>query len=101
MRILKAILLFPIRLVLLPVRLLLLVALSFWGAIGGVVETVTSILGFVLMLTSVFCVITKIMDGPVFIEMFLAGAAIEAIPILLIKLGEEGMLGLMDLLGRV
>lgn len=43
MRILKAILLFPIRLVLLPVRLLLLVALSFWGAIGGVVETVTSI----------------------------------------------------------
>jgi hypothetical protein len=33
--------------------------------------------------------------------MFLAGAAFEAIPILLIKLGEEGMLGLMDLLGRV
>ena len=101
MRILKAILLFPIRLVLLPVRLLLLVALSFWGAIGGVVETVTSILGFVLMLTSVFCVITKIMDVSVFVEMFLAGAAFEAIPILLVKLGEKGMLGLMDLLGRV
>jgi hypothetical protein len=33
--------------------------------------------------------------------MFLAGAAFEAIPILLFKLGEEGMLGLMDLLGRV
>ena len=49
MRILKAILLFTIRLVLLPVRLLILVA----------------------------------------------------IPLLLIKLGEEGMLGLMDLLGRV
>ena len=101
MRILKTILLFPIRLVLLPVRLLLLVALYFWGAIGGVVETVTSILGFVMMVTSVFCVITKIMDVPVFVEMFLAGAAFEAIPILLIKLGEEGMLGLMDLLGRV
>ena len=49
----------------------------------------------------VFCVITKIMDVPVFVEMFLAGAAFEAVPILLIKLGEEGMLGLMDLLGRV
>ena len=64
-------------------------------------ETVTSILGFVMMVTSVFCVITKKMDVPVFGEMFLAGAAFEAIPILLIKLGEEGMLGLMDLLGRV
>ena len=26
---------------------------------------------------------------------------LKAIPLLLIKLGEEGMLGLMDLLGRV
>ena len=101
MRILKAILLFPIRLVLLPVRLLILVALCFWGAIGGFFETVTSILGFVMMVTSVFCVIVKIIDVPVFFEMFLAGAAIEVIPVLLIKLGEEGMLGLMDLLGRV
>ena len=99
MRILKAILLFPIRLVLLPVRLLILVALCFWGAIGGFFETVTSILGFVMMVTSVFCVITKIMDVSVFVEMFLA--AFEAIPILLVKLGEKGMLGLMDLLGRV
>ena len=80
MWILKTILLFPIRLVLLPVRLLLFVAIGVWGAIGGFFETVTSILG---------------------VEMFLAGAAFEAIPILLIKLGEEGMLGLMDLLGRV
>ena len=95
MWILKTILLFPIRLVLLPVRLLLFVAIGVWGAIGGFFETVTSILGFVMMVTSVFCVITKIMD------VFLAGAAFEAIPILLIKLGEEGMLGLMDLLGRV
>ena len=84
MRILKTILLFPLRLVLLPVRLLLLVAIGVWGAIGSFFETVTSILGFVMMVTSVFCV-----------------AAFEAIPILLIKLGEEGMLGLMDLLGRV
>lgn len=68
MRILKAILLFPIRLVLLPVRLLLLVALSFWGAIGEIVETVTSILGFGMMITSVFCVIAKIIDKPVFVE---------------------------------
>ena len=101
MRILKAILLFPIRLVLLPVRLLILVALCFWGTIGGFFETVTSILGFVMMVTSVFCVITKIMDVSVFVEMFLAGAAFEAIPILLVKLGEKGMLGLMDLLGQV
>ena len=101
MRILKAILLFPIRLVLLPVRLLILVALCFWGAIGGFFETVTSILGFVMMVTSVFCVITKIMDVPVFVEMFFSFFAFEAVPILLIKLGEEGMLGLMDLLGRV
>ena len=97
MRILKTILLFPIRLVLLPVRLLLFVAIGVWGAIGSFFETVTSILGFVMMVTSVFCVITKIMDVTVFVEMFLAGAAFEAIPILLIKLREEGMLGLMDL----
>ena len=101
MRILKAILLFPIRLVLLPVRLLLLVGLCFWGAIGGFIETVTSILGFIMMVTSTFGVIAKIIDGPIFVEMFLAGAAFEAIPILFVKLGEEGMLGLMDLLGRV
>ena len=101
MRILKTILLFPIRLILLPVRLLLFVAIGVWGAIGSFFETVTSILGFVMMVTSVFCVITKIMDVSVFVEMFLAGAAFEAIPILLIKLGEEGMLGLMDLLGWV
>ena len=101
MRILKTILLFPIRLVLLPVRLLLFVAIGVWGAIGGFFETVTSILGFVMMAISAFCVIAKIMDVPVFVEMFLAGAAFEAVPILLIKLGEEGMLGLMDLLGRV
>ena len=73
----------------------------FLGPIGGFFETVTSILGFVMMVTSVFCVITKIMDVSVFVEMFLAGAAFEAIPILLVKLGEKGMLGLMDLLGRV
>ena len=97
----KVLMLFAIRLVLLPVRLLLLVALCLWGAIGGFVGTVTSILGFVMMVTSVFCVITKIMDLSVFVEMFLAGAAFEAVPILLIKLGEEGMLGLMDLLCRV
>ena len=60
MHILKAILLFPIRLVLLPVRLLLLVALNFGGAIGGFVEIVMSILGFVMMATSVFYVIAKI-----------------------------------------
>ena len=54
-----------------------------------------------MMVTSVFCVIAKIMDEPVLVEMFLAGAAFEAIPILLVKLGEKGMLGLMDLLGRV
>ena len=101
MRILKAILLFPIRLVFLPFRLLLLVALCFWGAIGSFFETVTSILGFIMMVTSVFCVIAKIMDEPVFVEMFLTGAAFVAIPLLLIKLGEEGMLGLMDLLGRI
>ncbi len=64
-------------------------------------ETVTSILGFIMMATSVFCVIAKIMDEPVFVEMFMTGAAFVAIPLLLIKLGEEGMLGLMDLLGRV
>ena len=101
MRILKTILLFPLRLVLLPVRLLLLVAIGVWVAIGSFFETVTSILEFVMMVTSVFCVITKIMDLSVFVEMFLAVAAFEAVPILLIKLGEEGMLGLMDLLGRV
>ena len=101
MRILKAILLFTIRLVLLPFRLLLLVAFCLWGAIGGFVGTVTSILGFVMMATSAFCVIAKIMDVTTFVEMFLAGAAFEAIPILLVKLGEEGMLGLMDLLGQV
>ena len=54
-----------------------------------------------MMVTSVFCVIAKIMDEPVLVEMFLTGAAFVAIPLLLIKLGEEGMLGLMDLLGRV
>lgn len=54
-----------------------------------------------MMVTSVFCVIAKIMDVPVFVEMFLAGVAFEAIPLLLIKLGEEGMLGLIDLLSRV
>ncbi|MCR4745265.1 MAG: hypothetical protein K5894_08550 [Lachnospiraceae bacterium] len=54
-----------------------------------------------MMATSAFCVIAKIMDVPTFVEMFLAGAAFEAIPILLVKLGEEGMLGLMDLLGQV
>ena len=71
MRILKAILLFPIRLVFLPVRLLLLVGLCFWGAIGGFIETVTSILGFIMMVTSAFGVIAKIIDGPIFVEMFL------------------------------
>ena len=70
-------------------------------AIGGFIETVTSILGFIMMVTSTFGVIAKIIDGPIFVEMFLAGAAFEAIPILLVKLGEKGMLGLMDLLGRV
>ena len=74
MRILKTVLLFLIRLVILPVRLLLLVALCFWGVIGGFVETLTSILGFVMMATGVFCVIAKIMDAPVFVEMFLVGA---------------------------
>lgn len=101
MRILKAILMAPVRVIVFFIQLVLTVGVVIFGAAGGIVTKAGEIVGGFLVLGSLLCVATGQITGDIFIKMFLGGVAFGAIPAAITKLGEEGILALKGTLYKL
>ncbi len=101
MRILKAILLAPVRIIVFAIQLVLTVGVVIFGAAGGIITKAGEIVGGLLILGSLLCVATGQITGDIFLKMFLGGVAFGAIPAAITKLGEEGILGVKEAISRL
>jgi hypothetical protein len=101
MRILKAILLAPVRIIVFAIQLVLRVGVVIFGAAGGIITKAGEIVGGLLILGSLLCVATGQITGDIFFKMFLGGVAFGAIPAAITKLGEEGILGVKEAISRL
>ena len=101
MRILKAILLAPVRIIVFAIQLVLTVGVVIFGAAGGIITKAGEIVGGLLILGSLLCVATGQITGDIFLKMFLGGVAFGAIPAAITKLGEEGILAVKGTLYRL
>ena len=101
MRMLKLILMAPVKIVMLFIQLVLTVCVVILGAAGGIVTKAGEIIGGLLILGSFLCVATGQVSGDIFLKMFLGGVAFGAIPAAITKLGEEGILALKGTLYKL
>lgn len=101
MRILKAILLAPVRIIVFAIQLVLTVGVVIFGAAGGVITKAGEIVGGLLILGSLLCVATGQITEDIFLKMFLGGVAFGAIPAAITKLGEEGILAIKGALSNI
>lgn len=101
MRILKAILMAPVRVIVFFIQLVLTVGVVIFGAAGGIVTKAGEIVGGLLILGSLLCVATGQITGDVFFKMFFGGVAFGAVPAVITKLGEEGILLIKDAIAKV
>lgn len=101
MRILKAILLAPVRIIVFAIQLVLTVGVVIFGAAGGIITKAGEIVGGLLILGSLLCVATGQITGDIFLKMFLGGVAFGAIPAAITKLGEEGIFLVKGVLSRI
>ena len=101
MRMLKAILLAPVRLILLFIQLVLTAVALALGVTGGFVSIAGEIVGGILTLGSFLCMATGQISGDIFLKMFLGGVAFGAIPAVITKLGEEGIFAAKDMLYKL
>ncbi len=101
MRILKAILMMPVKIIIFAIQLILTVGVVIFGAAGGIVTKAGEIVGGLLILGSFLCVATGQISGDIFFKMFLGGVAFGAIPAVITKLGEEGILALKGTLYKL
>ena len=101
MRILKAILMMPVKIIIFAIQLILTVGVVIFGAAGGIVTKAGEIVGGLLILGSFLCVATGQISGDIFLKMFLGGVAFGAIPAVITKLGEEGILALKGTLYKL
>ncbi len=101
MRILKAILLAPVRIIVFAIQLVLTVGVVIFGAAGGIITKAGEIVGGLLILGSFLCVATGQITGDIFLKMFLGGVAFGAIPAAITKLGEEGILAIKGTLYKL
>lgn len=58
-------------------------------------------MGGLLILGSLLCVTTGQISGDIFLKMFLGGVAFGAVPDVITKLGEEGILFVKGALSRI
>ena len=72
-----------------------------FGATGGIVTKAGEIVGGLLILGSLLCVATGQISGDIFLKMFLGGVAFGAVPAVITKLGEEGILFVKGALSRI
>lgn len=101
MRIFKAILMAPVRIIVFAIQLVLTVGVVIFGAAGGIVTKAGEIVGGLLILGSLLCVATGQVTGDIFLKMFLGGVVFAAVPAVITKLGEEGIFMIKDVLSRV
>lgn len=101
MRILKAILMAPVRIIVFAIQIVLTVGVVIFGAACGVVTKVGEIVGGLLILGSLLCVATEQVSGDIFLKMFLGGVAFAAVSAVITKLGEEGILWAKDALYKL
>ncbi len=101
MRILKAILMAPVRIIVFAIQIVLTVGVVIFGAACGVVTKVGEIVGGLLILGSLLCVATGQVSGDIFLKMFLGGVAFAAVSAVITKLGEEGILWAKDALYKL
>ena len=103
MRILKAILLAPVRIIVFAIQLVLTVGVVIFGAAGGIITKAGEIVGGLLILGSFLCVATGQITGDISLgrQGLLVGIVVAVIPQALTLWGEEGLLGLKELLGRI
>lgn len=101
MRILKAILMAPVRIIVFAIQIVLTVGVVIFGAAGGIVTKVGEIVGGLLILGSLLCVATGQISGDIFLKMFLGGVAFGAVPAAITKLGEEGIFAIKGIIGRI
>lgn len=101
MRILKAISMAPVRIIVFAIQIVLTVGVVIFGAAGGVVTKVGEIVGGLLILGSLLCVATGQVSGDIFLKMFLGGVAFAAVPAVITKLGEGGILWAKDALYKL
>lgn len=101
MRILKAILMAPVRIIVFAIQIVLTVGVVIFGAAGGVVTKVGEIVGGLLILGSLLCVATGQVSGDIFLKMFLGGVAFATVPAVITKLGEGGILWAKDALYKL
>ena len=101
MRILKAILMMPVKIMIFAIQLILTGGVVIFGAAGGIVTKAGEIVGGLLILGSFLCVATGQISGDIFLKMFLGGVAFGAIPAVITKLGEEGILFIKDSIAKI
>lgn len=101
MRMLKLILMAPVKIVMLFIQLVLTVCVVILGAAGGIVAKAGELVGGILILGSLLCVATGQVSGEIFLKMFFGGVAFGAIPAAITKLGEEGILVAKDTLYKL
>ena len=101
MRILKAILLAPVRIIVFAIQLVLTVGVVIFGAAGGVITKAGEIVGGLLILGSLLCVATGQVSGDIFLKMFLGGVAFAAVPAVITKLGVEGIFTIKEVLYKL
>ena len=101
MRILKAILMAPVRVIVFFIQIVLTLGVVIFGSAGGIVTKAGEIVGGLLILGSLLCVATGQVSGDIFLKMFLGGVAFATIPAGITKLGEEGILLIKDAIAKV
>ncbi len=101
MRILKAILMAPVRVIVFFIQLVLTLGVAIFGAAGGIVTKAGEIVGGLLILGCLLCVASGQISGDIFLKMFLGGVAFGAIPAAVTKLGEEGIFAIKGIIGRI
>jgi hypothetical protein len=98
MKILKAILMAPVRVIVFFIQVVLTLGVVIFGAAGGIVTKAGEIVGGLLILGSFLCIVTGQISGDIFLKMFLGGAAFAAVPAVITKLGEQGIFTIKDFL---
>lgn len=101
MRTLKAILMAPVSVIVFFVQIVLTLGVVIFGAAGGIVTKAGEIVGGLLILGSLLCVATGQVSGDILLKMFLGGVAFAAVPAVITKLGEEGILWAKDALYKL
>lgn len=101
MKILKTILLLPIKAVVIALEVVLTILRYLITLASQFLGIATGLVSGIFIITSFACLATGISTGTEFLKMFLTEAAIGAIPALLTMIGESGIDAIKGVLWKV